>query len=543
MTTLFDIFGYLVVVLHGLDLVAQTLLIGSVAFVVFFAAGALPATQSARVVRWAAAATVATTAAVTSLNALVLASSLGLSWWEVSGSGFVIAGLAKTAAAAAIGIAAARNPRSVAWGRIGVAAVIVVLCASVATSHAAARLAGAAPLMIATGAHELGAAIWLGGLPCLWLALGREASTATAVAVGRRYATLAITGVALISGGAIAFAVAYMGSLAAAYGTAYGVMASTKSVLFAGLLLLGLANFLTLRRIAPLASSIDRVRRFVVVEMGFGFSILMAAASITSLPPGVDLVDGRATLSEIAARMAPARPRLESPDHASLALSLLQAKLDAQARAAEAQARPQAYVPGSGKAPPRNASDIAWSEYNHHWAGLIVVAIGLAALAYRSGRVPWMRHWPLLFLLLAVFLAVRSDPEVWPMGDVGLLESLKDPEVAQHRIFVALVVAFALFEWGVSTGRIASRALVRVFPVLTVVAGTLLLTHSHTLGNVKEELLIEYSHMPIAVLGIAAGWSRWLEVEAPQAEGRWAGWVWPACFVAIGVMLLFYREA
>ena len=62
-------------------------------------------------------------------------------------------------------------------------------------------------------------------------------------------------------------------------------------------------------------------------------------------------------------------------------------------------------------------------------------------------------------------------------------------------------------------------------------------------GNVKEELLIELTHLPIAVLGITAGWARWLEVEAPQDEGRWAGWVWPACFVAIGLLLLAYRES
>ena len=56
-------------------------------------------------------------------------------------------------------------------------------------------------------------------------------------------------------------------------------------------------------------------------------------------------------------------------------------------------------------------------------------------------------------------------------------------------------------------------------------------------------MLIEYSHLPIAVLGVTAGWARWLEVEAPLAEGRWAGWLWPACFVLIGLLLLGYREA
>jgi len=129
------------------------------------------------------------------------------------------------------------------------------------------------------------------------------------------------------------------------------------------------------------------------------------------------------------------------------------------------------------------------------------------------------------------------------MGEIGFLESLKDPEVAQHRVFELLIVVFALFEWGVSTGRIASKRLARVFPLLVALGGTLLLTHSHALANVKEEQLIELTHLPIAVLGIIAGWARWLEVEAPLAEGRWAGWIWPCCFVLIGLLLLDYREA
>jgi len=144
---------------------------------------------------------------------------------------------------------------------------------------------------------------------------------------------------------------------------------------------------------------------------------------------------------------------------------------------------------------------------------------------------------------MAAFLFLRADAEVWPMGSVGLVESLKDPEVVQHRMFVALIVAFALFEWRVRTGRLESRKSRRVFPLLTAIGATLLLTHSHALGNVKEELLIEMTHLPISVLGITAGWARWLEVEAPEADGRWAGWLWPVCFILIGILLVVYREA
>jgi putative copper resistance protein D len=75
------------------------------------------------------------------------------------------------------------------------------------------------------------------------------------------------------------------------------------------------------------------------------------------------------------------------------------------------------------------------------------------------------------------------------------------------------------------------------------VGGALLLTHSHSLGNVKEELLAEMSHAPIALLGVLAGWSRWLELRLPQAERRIPGWIWPPCFVLIGLLLLFYRES
>jgi copper resistance protein D len=268
----------------------------------------------------------------------------------------------------------------------------------------------------------------------------------------------------------------------------------------------------------------------------------MAAASITSMPPAVDLVNDRVSFAELVERMAPTTPRLQSPDHALLAIPALQTRLDDE-RARQTSTRMPAFVPGGGVRPPRNAYDLAWSEYNHHWARLLVVLMGLAALAQRSGRAPWAKHWPLLFLLLAAFLFFRADPEVWPMGDSGLIESLKDPEVAQHRLFVVLIVAFALFEWRVRTGRVASHRSMRVFPLLTALGGTLLLTHSHALGNVKEELLVEMTHLPIAVLGITAGWARWLEVGARGKELRWAGWLWPSCFVLIGLLLLSYREA
>jgi copper resistance protein D len=554
LSTLFDLFGLLGVVLHGLELVAQSVLLGSAAFMVFVITPELVGDAQRdvgdicagcrQVLQAAALAVIVCVSAATAINAAVLAASLPGSWRDVVGAGFVLAAGVKILAATAIGMAGSLRSASAVSTRIvfGVAATLF-LSAALADSHAVARLQDNGLLLLATAAHALGAALWLGGLPCFWVALRRADSGQRACRMGRRFSVLAITGVALILMGAVVFIPLYIGAFDAVYGTAYGAMAVTKSILLAMLLLLGLANFRAVRRVGAAAAAARQVQRFVEVEMGIGVAVLLAAASITSMPPALDLRDDRVTYGELVARFTPARPRLVSPDHATLAIAALQARLAAERRAESESTRARAFVPGGGTLPQRNAEDRAWSEYNHHWAGVLVMLMGFAALAQRTGHAPWAKHWPLLLLLLAGFLLLRADPEVWPMGEIGLIESLKDPEVLQHRLFSLLIVAFALFEWGVRTGRIAALGPRRVFPLLTALGGTLLLTHSHALGNVKEEVLVDLTHLPIAVLGIGAGWARWLEIEAPDEEGRWAGWLWPACFVLIGLLLLGYRES
>jgi putative copper resistance protein D len=170
-------------------------------------------------------------------------------------------------------------------------------------------------------------------------------------------------------------------------------------------------------------------------------------------------------------------------------------------------------VPGQW-AKPNTPADQAWSEYNHHWAGLVVLAAGILSLLAR--RISWARHWPLIFLGLAVFLFLRSDAENWPLGPRGFWESFQVAEVAQHRLFVVLIVALGMFEWAVRTRRIAAQPGGLVFPLVCAVGGALLLTHSHSLGNVKEEFLAELSHTPLAILAAVAGWSRWLEIRLTQ---------------------------
>jgi putative copper resistance protein D len=108
-----------------------------------------------------------------------------------------------------------------------------------------------------------------------------------------------------------------------------------------------------------------------------------------------------------------------------------------------------------------------------------------------------------------------------------------------------LIIIFAIFQYRVETGRVRSISAALVFPAVCAVGGVVLLTHTHALSNVKEELLAELSHTPLAVFGIIAGWSRWLELRLPEQNGtrKYLAWVWPVCFILVGLILMDYHEA
>jgi copper resistance protein D len=553
MDLLVDLFGYLSIIVHGLTILSQSMALGGALFLTFLARPLAPrlgrigqdiAAGTARIAGYAAIALVVSEAATVALQAAVLMDTVDLTLRQVLTAEFAVAGLIKSSAAAWMAIILLGFRQKAPILPL-LALIFIELAAATLTTHAAARLDNRGGLMAVEGLHQLGAAIWIGGIPCFLLALANVRDGAGFRLVGSRFSRMSMAGVACILVSGVTMSLLYIGDWQGFYGTAFGVMVGAKIGMFLMLLALGGMNFLLVERLrANPATSINRLRRFAEVEFGIGIAIFFAAASLTSVPPAVDLKQDRVTWQEIKERNTPQWPSLSSPDHDTLALPALQEKLDAEAAAK--QSAPQvAFTPGSGELPPRNADDIAWSEYNHHWSGLFVVAIGLLALLNRAG-LRAARHWPLIFLGLAVFLFFRSDPETWPMGDIGFLESFRDVEVLQHRFFVLLLIAFSVFEWRVRATNWTNRHAALVFPLLCAAGGTMLLTHSHAIANVKDQLLIELTHTPLALAGIAAGWARWLEIRLNPRDNPivWqiAGWVWPLCLLFCGLLLLGYRE-
>jgi putative copper resistance protein D len=542
MARLLQIFGFLSVLFRGATLSFQSLAIGGIVFLAFVAGRMkIPSDQLERAaLRWirrSAIALAVTQTAVLAASSLLLMQSAGMTLSEVSGANFAIAGaLAIVSSLAIVVLASTRRSHGHADMLLPAAAV---LAASVMTSHAMSRLEYRLPLLVFTALHQTATAVWLGGLPYLLIGLKHAPDLEFARQLSARFSRLALLSVAVLATAGLTLGIAYVGSFGAVYGTSYGAMVTTKAILFSLLLLLGAMNYQIVRGSA--SRMLESLRRFGEAEIGIGFTVILVAASLTSLPPAVDLAQGRVPAPEIVARMIPHVPRLTSPKVQDLPEDIYVAQLKAFDSGTLSTA---SYVPGQAGTRPNTPAEKAWSEYNHHWAGLIVLAIGLLALLAQLGRAAWARNWPLIFLGLSVFLVLRSDPETWPLGPSGFWVSMADPEVLLHRIFALLIVGLAIYEWRVQTGRVASAGVRLVFPVLVAVASALLLTHSHSLGNIKEEVLAELSHAPLAILGITAAWSRWLELRLPsENRARYAmARLWPVCFLLIGAALLNYRE-
>ena len=190
-----------------------------------------------------------------------------------------------------------------------------------------------------------------------------------------------------------------------------------------------------------------------------------------------------------------------------------------------------------------DTNDKEWSEYNHHWAGLIVLIAGLLALLSRHRTMRWARFWPLSFIGLAVFILLRADPENWPLGPRPFWQSFSAPDVLQHRFGGLLVVVFAAFECAVQAGKLRARWATYVFPAMCFVGAAMLLTHEHSATDVKGALLAEMSHTSIALFGVTAGWGRWLELRLPKSRmASIAGHLPPLCLTMVGLILLNYRE-
>jgi putative copper resistance protein D len=536
-------FDLLSVLLRAASLSLEAFTLGGLLFLLFVAGRAASEdqvrTRARSITRGFALAFAASQAASVALAVAILMGGSGFPFRALISANFFVAGTCAMVASFALYALLRRASRAALYGSL--VPGLAVLAAAVAQSHAASRIDNRPLLLVLTALHHLGAAGWVGAMLYLLIALRRSPSLVAAQALARRYSTMAIVSVVAIVSAGIGLSLFYVGSWMGLYGTTYGILIIAKSYLVLVMLMLGAGNFGLLRATARAGGQSSsgsgfllRLRRFSEAELGLGLTAVLAAASLTSQPPAIDLQKDQLSLQEIVARTHWVAPRLHSPTLAQLVPPT------SMARALQDSKYSLGWI--------NDANDRAWSEYNHHWAGLIVLFAGLLAFAANTlprGRARSLAaNWPLLFLGIAVFIILRADPENWPLGPRPFWQSFASPDVLEHRLFAVLISCFAFFEWAVATGRWRSRRAAYVFPLLCAAGGAVLLTHSHGLSNVKDETLADLTHTSIAVMGATAGWCRWLQLRLPGTRtSRIAGYVWPVCLALAGLFLLDYRES
>jgi copper resistance protein D len=520
-----DLFGTL---LRAANLSFEALLLGGIAYLL---AVARPAQACARVesfclrgIRWAAVSLIASELLTVVLSSAALLGDSDLHLRDLTNARFFVAGVSEALLAMLLWLFARRKTTA-----LMIPLSLLLLIATVSTSHAAARMDHRLLLALSTALHHLGTATWIGAMPFLLIALARADTVEEARLMARRYSQLALLSVAVLVPAGIYMAWFYVGAWNGLYGTSYGLLLLAKIYLLLVMVLMGSGNWMMVRRLdtdpRPLLA---RLRRFAEAEIGLGFTVILAAASMSAQPPAGDVTD-RVSLQLIAARMHPQIPRMTSPSASQLTPPT---SIETAIRDTEFQAKGDS-----------DAMDRKWSEYNHHWAGLIVLLAGLLAFASRFPGMRWARFWPLAFAGLSVFILLRADPENWPLGPRPFWASFSAPDVLAHRAAALLILCFAAFECAVQAGKLRVRWAALIFPTMCALGAAVLLTHNHAPSDMAEDLLASLSHTPIALLGATAGWARWLELRLPPSRSsKIAGLAWPLLLAAAGLILLNYRE-
>ncbi|PKM38456.1 MAG: copper resistance protein [Gammaproteobacteria bacterium HGW-Gammaproteobacteria-10] len=416
---------------------------------------------------------------------------------------------------------------------IAAAIAIPALLAGAWLAHGAGRFDARIQLMTMTVIHQIGAAAWVGGvfqLLNIWR-LQRRNSIDPMLWPNflRRFKKLGLVSLCILLVTGLPMAIGYIDSWNGFIGTGYGNLLMVKLLLLGTALFLAYLNNRGTREFFEQNSKTLLYREipsYIQAEAFVLISILFTAVSLATQPPAIDIPETTATWQETLATFKPRIPLMTSPTHEEL----------------------MAGEPGRtaivGQVPSRAMTD--WSDYNHNVAGVFVATIALLSI-YANLRPPPPHRgplWPLGFAFLGLFLFIRSDPEVWPLGPVGFWEStLNSGEILQHRIATLLAFIMGVLEYKARHPNNVHRKLVYMFPILGAFGGLMLLTHSHVGFQAKTAFLIQAGHTLMGVFSIIVASARWLEIQLHDPKQKQiAGLISAFAMLQVGMILMFYQE-
>ncbi len=226
---------------------------------------------------------------------------------------------------------------------------------------------------------------------------------------------------------------------------------------------------------------------------------------------------------------------------------------------ASAGPRPQAMddMPGmqghSGEDPADGAKLIAdkrESEFNHHFAGMLLILAGIFILAKERLAEHWpiaRFAWPFCFLSAGLFVLVFSDTEIWPWGNQTPYYALThNPEDLQHKVFAIILLVLGFVEIQRTRGRLKSVWSALVFPAVSLVGAVLLLFHSHEAGMQGPDPMavmehIQGQHKWYASVGFGIVATKGLSEVSPKWR-QGLNKAWPILLIVLGMSLALYSE-
>ncbi|NJL16325.1 MAG: hypothetical protein HC938_03125 [Nitrospira sp.] len=190
----------------------------------------------------------------------------------------------------------------------------------------------------------------------------------------------------------------------------------------------------------------------------------------------------------------------------------------------------------------------AFSEFNHHFAGLCDVVFGLAELGYAL-QYP-LPLWTRLILpgglgIVGGFVLIWSDHDAWPIGSLGFSETFfgHDREIVEHKTYGVLALLIALCETLRRLGRVRHPMWAAPLVIATLAGSLWLLVHSH--GDHPAIEKIQLQHSLLAIVGIGAalskGFASWFSGISSHATKRWEV-AWAGSVILFGLLLLVYSQ-
>ncbi len=195
----------------------------------------------------------------------------------------------------------------------------------------------------------------------------------------------------------------------------------------------------------------------------------------------------------------------------------------------------------------------AYSEFNHHLAGVFVILIGLSELreALAFTKFSWISFLlPAAMSAAGGFLLIWSDHEAWPVGTLSFTQTFfgDDGELIQHKTYGLLLLSVGAIELFRRLGRIAHGVWMVPLPGLAIIGGLMLFGHEH--GAHPSAHKIAVHHTIMGILAITAGSSKlvsgWQRVQdgGSVARADRSSWelAWAGLILLIGLQLLIYSE-